>query len=101
MAGEAGRGFAVVAGEVQRLAERFGEATKQIADLVKTIQADTNEAVSAMEQTTKGVVEGTRLADAAGQALGEIESVSEQLSGLIVNIAQVAHEQSEKANKGA
>lgn len=97
MAGEAGRGFAVVADEVQRLAERSGEATKQIADLVKTIQADTNEAVSAMEQTTKGVVEGTRLADAAGQALGEIESVSEQLSGLIVDIAQVAHEQSENA----
>ena len=97
MAGEAGRGFAVVADEVQRLAERSGEATKQIADLVKTIQADTNEAVAAMESTTKGVVEGTRLADAAGQALGEIESVSEQLSELIVNIAQVAHEQSENA----
>ncbi len=97
MAGEAGRGFAVVADEVQRLAERSGEATKQIADLVKTIQADTNEAVSAMEQTTKGVVEGTRLADAAGQALGEIESVSEQLSELIVKIARVAHQQSENA----
>ena len=97
MAGEAGRGFAVVADEVQRLAERSGEATKQIADLVKTIQADTNEAVTAMEQTTKGVVEGTRLADAAGQALGEIESVSEQLSGLIVKIARVAHQQSENA----
>ncbi|MHB8551237.1 MAG: methyl-accepting chemotaxis protein, partial [Acidiferrobacterales bacterium] len=82
MAGEAGRGFAVVADEVQRLAERSGEATKQIADLVKTIQADTNEAVASMEQATKGVVEGTRLADAAGQALGEIESVSEQLSEL-------------------
>jgi len=97
MAGEAGRGFAVVADEVQRLAERSGEATKQIADLVKTIQADTNEAVSAMEQTTRGVVEGTRLADAAGQALGEIESVSETLSELIVNIARVAHQQSENA----
>jgi len=97
MAGEAGRGFAVVADEVQRLAERSGEATKQIADLVKTIQADTNEAVSAMEQTTRGVVEGTHLADAAGQALGEIESVSEQLSELIVNIARVAHQQSENA----
>ncbi len=97
MAGEAGRGFAVVADEVQRLAERSGEATKQIADLVKTIQADTNEAVAAMEQTTKGVVEGTRLADAAGQALGEIESVSEQLSELIVKIARIAHQQSENA----
>jgi len=97
MAGEAGRGFAVVADEVQRLAERSGDATKQIADLVKTIQADTNEAVASMEQATRGVVEGTRLADAAGQALGEIESVSEQLSMLIVDIARVAHQQSEMA----
>jgi twitching motility protein PilJ len=97
MAGEAGRGFAVVADEVQRLAERSAEATKQIGDLVKTIQADTNEAVASMEQATNGVVEATRLADAAGQALGEIESVSEQLSSLIVNIARDAHRQSESA----
>lgn len=97
MAGDAGRGFAVVADEVQRLAERSGSATKQIADLVKTIQADTNEAVASMEKATNGVVEGTRLADAAGQALGQIESVSEQLSGLIVRIATDAHVQSETA----
>ncbi len=97
MAGDAGRGFAVVADEVQRLAERSGAATKQIADLVKTIQADTNEAVSSMEKATNGVVEGTRLADAAGQALGQIESVSEQLSALIVRIAKDAHTQSEAA----
>ena len=97
MAGDAGRGFAVVADEVQRLAERSGAATKQIADLVKTIQADTNEAVSSMEKATNGVVEGTRLADAAGQALGQIESVSEQLSGLIVRIAKDARVQSEAA----
>lgn len=90
MAGEAGRGFAVVADEVQRLAERSGEATKQISDLVKTIQADTNEAVASMEQATNGVVSTTRLADAAGQALGEIESVSEQLSSLIATIARDA-----------
>ncbi len=97
MAGEAGRGFAVVADEVQRLAERSAEATKQISDLVKTIQADTNEAVASMEQATNGVVEATRLADAAGQALGEIESVSEQLSDLIVSISRDAHVQSETA----
>ena len=97
MAGDAGRGFAVVADEVQRLAERSGAATKQIADLVKTIQADTNEAVASMEKATHGVVEGTRLADAAGQALGQIESVSEQLSGLIVRIAKDAHTQFETA----
>ena len=74
MAGEAGRGFTVVADEVQRLAERSAEATKQITNLVKTIQADTNEAVTSMEHATQGVVDGTRLADAAGQALGEIEN---------------------------
>ncbi|MEE8389108.1 MAG: methyl-accepting chemotaxis protein [Acidiferrobacterales bacterium] len=97
MAGEAGRGFAVVADEVQRLAERSGEATKQIAELVKTIQADTNGAVSSMEQATNGVVQATRLADAAGQALGEIESVNEQLSSLIVDIANDARTSSESA----
>jgi twitching motility protein PilJ len=56
MAGEAGRGFAVVADEVQRLAERSANATKQIDALVKTIQADTNEAVNSMEASTSEVV---------------------------------------------
>ncbi|MBI3575703.1 MAG: type IV pili methyl-accepting chemotaxis transducer N-terminal domain-containing protein [Gammaproteobacteria bacterium] len=97
MAGEAGRGFAVVADEVQRLAERSAEATKQIGELVKTIQADTNEAVSSMEQATHGVVQTTKLADAAGQALGEIETVSEQLSGLIVTISRDARRTSQTA----
>lgn len=97
MAGDAGRGFAVVADEVQRLAERSAEATKQIAELVKMIQADTNEAVASMEQATNGVVETTRLADAAGQALGEIESVNEQLASLIVGIATDARTQSQQA----
>ena len=59
-AGEAGRGFTVVAEEVQRLAERSGEATKQIEAIVKTIQADTQDAVAAMEKSTVGVVEGTQ-----------------------------------------
>lgn len=99
MAGDAGRGFAVVADEVQRLAERSGEATKQISDLVKTIQADTNEAIASMEKATHGVVEGTRLADAAGQALTEIELVSQKLSDLIVSIARDALRQSETATQ--
>ena len=57
-AGEAGRGFTVVAEEVQRLAERSGEATKQIGAIVKTIQRDTQDAVAAMESSTRGVVRG-------------------------------------------
>ena len=97
MAGESGKGFAVVADEVQRLAERSAEATKQITSLVKNIQADTNEAVASMEQATQDMVDGTRLADAAGQALSEIESVSEQLSELIERMAETAHKQSQSA----
>jgi twitching motility protein PilJ len=86
-AGEAGRGFSVVAEEVQRLAERSAEATKQIAAIVKTIQADTSDAVQAMEHSTQGVVEGAKLSDAAGQALTEISSVSTSLAGLIDHIS--------------
>ncbi len=86
-AGEAGRGFTVVAEEVQRLAERSGEATKQIDAIVKTIQADTQDAVAAMEKSTVGVVEGTKLSDAAGQALSEIQTVSRDLAELIGRIS--------------
>jgi twitching motility protein PilJ len=86
-AGEAGRGFSVVAEEVQRLAERSGEATKQIAAIVKTIQADTHDTLSAMENSTQGVVEGAKLSDAAGQALTEISTVSTNLAGLIEGIS--------------
>ncbi len=97
MAGEAGRGFAVVADEVQRLAERSSNATKQIEALVKTIQTDTNEAVISMEQSTAGFVNGARLAEESGEALDEIENVSERLSDLIQNISSSAHQQSKAA----
>ena len=93
MAGEAGRGFAVVADEVQRLAERSATATKQIAGLVKTIQTDTNEAVSSMEQTTAEVVKGAELANSAGTALEEIENVSTNLAELIQDISEAAKHQ--------
>jgi len=98
MAGDAGRGFAVVADEVQRLAERSAAATKQIEILVKTIQADTNEAVISMEQTTAEVVQGARLAQDAGVALEEIEEVSNDLSELIQEISTASGQQSESAN---
>ena len=93
-AGEAGRGFTVVAEEVQRLAERSGEATKQIDAIVKTIQADTQDAVAAMEKSTVGVVEGTKLSDTAGQALEEIRRVSRELAGLIGGISVQTQKQS-------
>ena len=96
-AGEAGRGFAVVADEVQRLAERSAGATKRIETLVQTIQSDTNEAVSSMEQTTSEVVSGARLAEDAGHALGEIETVSNSLAGLIQGISTSARQQSAAA----
>ncbi len=93
MAGEAGRGFAVVADEVQRLAERSATATKQIAGLVKTIQTDTHEAVASMEQTTAEVVKGAELANSAGTALEEIETVSTNLAELIQDISEAAKHQ--------
>jgi twitching motility protein PilJ len=96
-AGEAGRGFAVVADEVQRLAERATGATKRIETLVQTIQSDTVEAVSSMEQTTTQVVNGARLAEDAGTALGEIEKVSTNLAGLIQGISSAARQQSAAA----
>ena len=96
-AGEAGRGFAVVADEVQRLAERASGATRRIETLVQTIQADTNEAVTSMEQTTAEVVSGARLAEDAGLALGEIEKVSNDLADLIQNISEAARQQSAAA----
>ncbi|WP_246307886.1 methyl-accepting chemotaxis protein [Chitinibacter bivalviorum] len=100
-AGEAGRGFSVVAEEVQRLAERSGEATKQIGAIVKTIQADTHDAVAAMELSTQGVVEGAKLSDAAGTALSEIGKVSRELARLNESIAKETEGQTALASKVA
>ena len=96
-AGEAGRGFTVVAEEVQRLAERSGEATKQIAALIRTIQTDTQDAVAAMERSTQGVVEGTKLSDEAGRALGDIGRVSSQLAELIEGFSSTTSKQAASA----
>jgi twitching motility protein PilJ len=97
-AGEAGRGFSVVAEEVQRLAERSGDAAKQIGALVRTIQADTHDAVAAMEKSTQGVVEGARLSDAAGAALADISRVSNRLAELIQGISVATGLQATSAN---
>src|SRR3569832_532419 len=97
-AGEAGRGFSVVAEEVQRLAERSAEATKQIGALVRTIQTDTHDAVAAMEKSTQGVVEGAKLSDAAGAVLSDIRRVSNQLAELIQSISSATEQQATSAS---
>jgi len=97
-AGDAGRGFSVVAEEVQRLAERSGDATRQISALVKTIQTDTQDAVAAMARSTQGVVDGAKLSDAAGAALGNIDSVTRKLAELIEQISAQALDEAKSAN---
>jgi twitching motility protein PilJ len=98
-AGDAGRGFSVVAEEVQRLAERSAKATRRIGAIVKTIQSDTQDAVNAMESSTQGVVEGTVRSDAAGSSLAEIETVSDQLAGLIQSISEATRAQADTAEQ--
>ncbi len=92
-AGEAGRGFAVVAEEIEQLAERSSQATAKIASLVKSIQMGTNEAITAMDENTKEVVEGSKLALQAGQSLNEIEAVSARLADLIHSISTASKKQ--------
>ncbi len=97
-AGAAGRGFSIVAEQVQRLAERSGDATRQIAALVRTIQTDTHDAAGAMERSTRSVAEGAQLSDAAGTALAEIDRVSRRLADLIRQISNQALSEAQSAN---
>ena len=92
-AGEAGRGFAVVADEVRKLAEHSRTATKDIAALIKAIQAETNEAVVVMEEGTKEVEVGAGLADQAGKALEAISSVVRQSAELVQEISLASKQQ--------
>ena len=95
MAGEAGKGFGVVAEEVERLAERATEATRKISNLIKSVQGDTNEAIAAMEETTREVVGGSQLANEAGRRLDEIEAVSRQITGLVQSISELSATQAQ------
>jgi methyl-accepting chemotaxis protein len=92
-AGDAGRGFAVVADEVRKLAEHSRSATKDIAALIKAIQAETNEAVVVMEEGTREVEVGAGLADQAGKALEAISSVVRQSAELVQEISLASKQQ--------
>lgn len=99
MAGDAGKGFAVVAEEVERLAERANQSTKQIESLIKAIQGQTSEAITAMEECTQEVVSGSKLATEAGQALDEIDVVSKDLAELMRTMTQVTRQQAAGAEE--
>ncbi|HTP04205.1 MAG TPA: methyl-accepting chemotaxis protein [Nitrospirota bacterium] len=92
-AGEQGKGFAVVADEVRKLAERAARATKDITGLIKGIQVETSEAVTVMEEGTREVEEGTKLADQAGSALREIEQIVQKTASLVTDITRAAGDQ--------
>ena len=92
-AGEQGRGFAVVADEVRKLAERTTEATKKIAQMIKGIQKETENAVSVMQSGNSEVTHGIKLADQAGESLKEIVTSSQHLLDMISQIATASEEQ--------
>jgi methyl-accepting chemotaxis protein len=96
-AGEQGRGFAVVADEVRKLAERTTAATKEIAVIVGTIQAETQQAVSAIEEGRSDVESGVQGADQAGRALEEILSMATKVGDMVNQIATAATEQASTA----
>ena len=96
-AGEAGRGFRAVATEVQRLAERSDQSLKRIVALIRSMQADTQNAVSAMERSTQEVVAGAQTTNRAGIALNRIEEVSSELNNLIAAITEATQQQTTEA----
>ncbi len=93
LAGDAGVSFAVVAEEVESLADRATQATQQITILIRNIQSEINEAITAMETTSQEAATGSELASGAGKRLQEIEVVSDRLSELINSISLSAKQQ--------
>ncbi len=92
-AGEHGRGFAVVADEVRKLAERTTEATRQVADSVRSIQTETGAAVEKVASGAERAARGMDLARSAGDALEAILTASSEVSEMIASIAAAAEEQ--------
>lgn len=98
-AGEQGRGFAVVADEVRKLAERTTVSTREIAEMVKSIQGDTSQAVTSMETGRKEVEAGVNLAQQAGAALNEIVQGVQGVQDMVQQIATASEEQSAAAEE--
>jgi twitching motility protein PilJ len=98
-AGEAGRGFAVVADEVQRLAESSREATSEIETLVNNIQLETTSTVNTMNELTSQVVEGSKLAEQAGNEMDETQTTTGYLVDMVQKIAQGASMQNRRTSK--
>ena len=98
-AGEQGRGFAVVADEVRALAERTTRATREIGEMIKAIQAETRNAVAAMEEGVQEVGRGTEDAASSGRALAEILAQVNEVTGQINQIATAAEEQTATTNE--
>jgi methyl-accepting chemotaxis protein len=98
-AGEQGRGFAVVAGEVRRLAERTTKATKEIAAMIATVQAETRQAVSQMQAGTKQVEAGVATTSKAGSSLQEILAAAQHVGNMIARISTAATHQGNSATE--
>ncbi len=94
-AGEAGRGFAIVADEVRQLADRAAKASKEIEQIVLQIQGETGSVMTAMEEGTQQVIEGTRLAEQAKRSLEDIIQVSSVIDTLVRSITSDTVEQTE------
>ncbi|MBE9139024.1 HAMP domain-containing protein [Nodosilinea sp. LEGE 07088] len=94
-AGEAGRGFAIVADEVRQLADRAAKASKEIEQIVLQIQSETGGVMTAMEEGTQQVIEGTRLAEQAKRSLEDIIQVSNRIDVLVRSITADTVEQTE------
>jgi methyl-accepting chemotaxis protein len=97
-AGEHGRGFAVVADEVRKLAERSSRETRQIAELIGQVQQGTAEAVEAMQRGSDEVADGSRRADEAGRALGEILRAVDDTVDQVTEIASSAQNMARAAS---
>ncbi|MGY2979986.1 methyl-accepting chemotaxis protein [Thermostichus sp. OS-CIW-30] len=100
-AGESGRGFAIVADEVRQLADRAAKASKEIEQIVLQIQSETGNVMTAMEEGTQLVIEGTRRAEQAKNSLDEIIEVSRRIDELVRAIFQATVQQTETSRSVA